>query len=106
MSPERTSLKQIVKKIGEKVDYVLQGRSPEEDARIIRILNNPSGISEKDIASWIGERLDDAFYSHNTTAIAFIATKRINSLPPDELKKRVLEDAAFKAKKWRLISNT
>lgn len=53
MSPERKNglkLTQTVQKaVGnalEKIDYVLQGRSPEEDARIRRITMDPSSISE------------------------------------------------------------
>lgn len=110
MSPEkRISLGEKVRKATKgflsRADYVLQGRSPEEDARIIKIAMNPSSISYKDRACFMSEQVIKCLsYPGGSALLAMLTEQQLSSLPQDQFDKRVVEDAMFKAKKWELIA--
>lgn len=104
MSPEGKGLQQIVRGVGQKVDYFLQGRSQEENDQIIEIVKNPFNVSQTDIDIWRGEYIAEALSGPDGSSLrAMLVKLKIDLLPQKELKKRVLEDAMMKAEKWGLI---
>lgn len=107
MSPERKGLRQIVETLRQEVNYVLQGRSPEEDRRIRRIAENPSSISPRDIDLFRESVLLEIMFRgrcDDTNPIgAKTVYRNLDKLSPEELKQLTIEDAIRKAGLWKLL---
>lgn len=81
----------------------MHGRSAKEDNRIKKIANTGI-VSQQDRDSYRGEMLAEASSLGGTSAVVLM-DRKLKSLPQDMLDQRVLENAQYKAKEYKLIPN-
>jgi hypothetical protein len=90
--------------VSETIRKITKGRTKKEEADVIRILNDPSGISDRDIDKYYREPLA----KENSLLVALginldnlVRMITRNNTPYDH-RREVMEEAERRAKKWKL----